>query len=216
MVVNIRGISGSGKSTIVRTVMDHYGPPQPVLLHGRRRPVAQVLRREGLSDLLVLGHYDGVWCGGIDVIKRLTTCALIYDQISRAVAEGQDVLFEGVLVHGDVKYTVPLYQRIREQLVVITLSTPMQECLASGRSRRERGGFTRVPYTESYAMEMQKVLTSAVRRLLEAGVPVEHLTRDEALRRTLQAFGIAEPEQPWNIPTEKPQHSARPLEQFLT
>lgn len=96
MIINIRGTSGSGKSHLVRSVMDLYGLRTKFFVENRKQPIGYTAhRRTSGRNLSVLGHYETA-CGGCDTIPSL-------DQIfSRAMkAHGEhDVLFEGLIEIG--------------------------------------------------------------------------------------------------------------------
>ena len=67
MIVNIRGTSGSGKSTIVVRVCGLYDKKTPHFLEGRKNPYYYVFEKEGHKPLAILGHYESP-CGGCDTI----------------------------------------------------------------------------------------------------------------------------------------------------
>lgn len=62
VIIQVRGTSGSGKTTAVRKVMAELGEWEPGFVEGRKRPL--FYKRERVA---VLGHYE-VPCGGGDTI----------------------------------------------------------------------------------------------------------------------------------------------------
>ena len=54
MIINVRGTSGSGNSTLMRSVMDQYTVRQPVHVPGRKRPAASF--RKVVSARLAKSH----------------------------------------------------------------------------------------------------------------------------------------------------------------
>lgn len=148
MLINIRGTSGSGKSTIVREVMKRYDAVKkiqqeeiyPSVLPGgevakpRKQPLAYLCTRLDERPLAVLGHYETA-CGGCDT---LPTYDMIFDLVRRFDAQGFDVLFEGLLMSGDLKFTRALLEdaSVSDLLVVGLTQITLDTCEASIRGRR--------------------------------------------------------------------------------
>jgi hypothetical protein len=142
MIINIRGTSGTGKSTLARSLMALYEPnPLRYRREGRKQPLGYRYCRpyketnESFNDLAVVGHYE-TDCGGADTITD-------YDDLFNLIREGAkyrlDVLFEGLLISGDVKRTAELHRWALEQqneLHVIAMQVPIEECLDSVNARR--------------------------------------------------------------------------------
>ena len=95
MIVNIRGLSGSGKSTSVRKIMDLY-PEKQVLLKTNRRALVTLCKRENFTDLIVIGPYDSdVKTTGCDVIPYNDQVKLLVRYFHDL---GFNVLFEGMIL----------------------------------------------------------------------------------------------------------------------
>lgn len=193
IAINVRGTGGSGKSTLVRRVMGHYRS-EPLRREGRRRPLGYHLEGAGASPLYVPGHYETA-CGGCDTIK---TPGEVYDLINLALTDVQgstghsyDVLYEGIMVMDDVRRAVeldkwlkrmPSGEPLRNRLYVIYLTTPIEECLAAIRARREARGDTR-PLDPRNTVDRKRRAEGGLRRLREAGISVECLSREDAFTR---------------------------------
>lgn len=181
--INLRGTGGSGKSTVVRRVMALYKAKIPYDAFARKRPMGYQLGHEGsgIVSLFVPGHYETA-CGGCDTIKTVDE---VYKMVNSAVDEGLDVLYEGIMVQDDVRRAVELDKRLRangSQLIVIGLITPLVDCLAAIRARREERGDTKPlnPKNTTGRFNSQKNIQA---RLKDAGVTVERLDREAAFLR---------------------------------
>lgn len=94
MIINIRGTNGSGKSTVVRQIMDRADRCLPIHgVLGLRRPEAYKLEFKDRTPVYVLGPYD-VPTGGCDAVHPFS---LILDLVHKYAPQGH-VLFEGSLV----------------------------------------------------------------------------------------------------------------------
>lgn len=192
-IINLRGTSGSGKSTVVTRVMDLYPRREPIPRFKGKRPAGYILGGPDMTDLLVPGHYE-IACGGCDTLKTVDE---VYDMIRlhlKAQAE-IDVLYEGIMVQDDVRRAVELDRWMREsvavhgeepgeedRLHVIRLTTPIEECLAAVRARREARGEER-PLNEKNTRGRHETQVRVAGRLRAAGVAVEELSREAAYQR---------------------------------
>lgn len=134
MIINIRGTSGSGKSTLVRNIMKRYPMRMSVKEVDRKRPIGYQLLRPNGRTLGVLGHYD-TDCGGCDTIPKMER---IFSLANYGYVIGLDVIFEGLLISADVNRTVELAKTVGfDELVVVALDLPLEECLAGVNQRRK-------------------------------------------------------------------------------
>lgn len=207
MIINIRGISGSGKSTLVRKIMGLYDRKLPMKEKQpstRRAPIGYLCSRVGTQyglmekHLAVIGHYESA-CGGADTIHGYD---ILYPLIFEAAKPGNHVIYEGLLISGDVKNTQNLLSNINAldppiELRNVALRVPLEECMASVTARRVaaweakgRPGEQPGPMPLKRAQAKQSQLESAVRRLNEAGIPVEWASRDEAFELVSGWLGV--------------------------
>ncbi len=138
MIVQIRGTSGSGKTTAMRKIMERL-PLEPTYINGRRNPIYYVG-----GGVAVLGSYSAT-CGGVDSIHS-------YDELQSLVRGLQDfnqyILMEGLLLSEDTKQTLIMNERLRTahpdrnagEMRVIFLNTPLETCLQRVQGRREAKG----------------------------------------------------------------------------
>jgi hypothetical protein len=202
IVINIRGTGGSGKSTLVTSVMKRYPNVAQIKMEGRKRPLATTLwwdlgsakveqKKVLPKGLLVPGHYDTA-CGGCDTIK---TVDQVYELVrSASLGDGNNVLYEGIMVMDDVTRAVKLDQDLKKvgsRLVVISLTTSIEDCLAGIRARKEARGDEK-PLNEKNTRDRMKRQENILHRLKAAGVELKKLSRDEALAHTLELLGVVD------------------------
>ena len=100
MIINIRGLSGSGKSTAVKKIMEHYENCEAVYTDFKTAPTLYLLSSTSMPNpLAVIGPYEHSHSvGGCDVFKN-------YQQIINLCTEfadrGYDVLYESMLLSKD-------------------------------------------------------------------------------------------------------------------
>lgn len=176
MIIQIRGTSGSGKSTAMRAVMDRIGGPwKPVKVDGRKRPLYYQLAKAS-PRILILGHYESA-CGGCDTIG---SAAKVYDltrELTRLTRPPFVILQEGLLLSEDVKWTLQM-----PDVHTLFLTTPLDRCLSQIKGRRAEAGNDK-PLDESNTTHRVKVIERARRRLVEAGtVAVRRCSPEQAPR----------------------------------
>lgn len=136
-VINIRGCNGSGKSFIVRKLIERtnakpvYGKPKPGKLIGRIDGYQGIYKGE---KIFFLGSYE-VMSGGCDsIIKHddvLKVCKLVRD-----FSKDGHVVFEGFLLTGIFQRFHDLSQEIGG-IIFCHMDTPLKKCLARIKKRNE-------------------------------------------------------------------------------
>ena len=176
-IVNIRGTHGSGKSTLVKHILDLYrtrGSVSENTLQGRKRPFSYVCKSPELRTLFVPGHYETPG-GGCDSIGEV---AQAFDAVKTAADCGLSVLYEGILAQHSGGRLLELHRA--HPVTVIALSTPLDLCIASVRSRRaERGASTDDFDPRNVEKEFRSVVSSS-RTLGQRGMKIEHMSREDA------------------------------------
>jgi hypothetical protein len=133
-VINIRGTSGSGKSTIVREIMEkgHITP----IGESQKKPDGYIVQIPELATpIYIVGPYVTV-CGGCDQIQ---TQDEICERI-RVYSGFGDVLVEGLLMSHSFARYVALDRELVEKNVHCVwafLDTPLDVCLNRVRARRD-------------------------------------------------------------------------------
>lgn len=195
MIIQIRGTSGSGKSTIVRKVMDHYSRQESIYMEGRKQPLAYNMRgRKGTGyRTYILGHYE-IPTGGADTLSNKGN-----EWITNHILEkSQDshILYEGLMMSGGTKQSFIMYKNVKELLHIIFLNTPLDVCLDSVRQRRlARGNID--PLNPKTTTDTHRKSKNYYKKLKDAGVNAESLSREEAYSRVLEL--LLEPFQSWRF-----------------
>lgn len=205
IAIHVSGTGGSGKSTLVRRVMELYPIKQELLRDGRKRPIGYALSRfrDDIDELYVPGHYETA-CGGCDTIKTVDE---VYSLIASedGGAHMRAVMFEGIMVQDDVTRAVALdkhlkdtdpgdtgmgpLKAVRPRLYVIRLNTPVETCLERIRGRRAAAGNEK-PLSEKNTRGRYESQLRRCQRLKDAGVAVEVLDGEAAFARCRELLGV--------------------------
>lgn len=188
-IVNIRGTSGSGKTTVVTRLMEYWAAlPGKEEWSQVQMQMAGKTRKVGhdCGRVFVVGRYDAT-CGGCDTMSWKgaadDVCALVL-----ARAQEQRVLFEGLMVSGwGTGRLKDLWEATGRNLHVIQLTTPLEECLASVQARRVARAAAKGEEAKPLNPENTTAKWHGTMRgsdlLIRAGVPVEKLDREAAFQR---------------------------------
>lgn len=175
MIIQIRGTSGSGKTTVVKQVMNYLGGWDYYYIAGRKKPLYYYHR-----DVTILGHYESP-CGGCDTIG---SARAIYNLIQCLPdTRSKIVLCEGLLLSEDVKWSLQL-----PDLRAVFLTTPLETCLAQIQSRRQSRGNAK-PLNPANTTNRVKVIERARTRLAANGVPYRCCTVDQATAHIIRWIG---------------------------
>jgi hypothetical protein len=142
VIVNLRGTSGSGKTTAVRALLRRAEGTQAIYgAHfGFRMPEAQTLRLAGIKQpVFLIGPYGSDGCDGCD---RIQPYALIPPLIEKYAARGH-VVFEGLLISSCRGVIGEILERYEQNAVMLFLDTSLETCLQriearSGKPRDAR------------------------------------------------------------------------------
>lgn len=186
IIINLRGTSGSGKSTVVRRVAKMYdGGSDSYFEPPRIRPLHYVFKRkDGGRPLWVLGHYATA-CGGCDTIKSPDE---VYALVGDAVASGADVIYEGIIVQDDTRRLLEL--NARHPVSVVELTTPIEECLLGIQNRRDARKDARPLNPKNTTDRFRRVHNTCEKLRREHGVSVYPGNREEAYHYCLGLLGF--------------------------
>lgn len=170
MIIQVRGTSGSGKTTVVRKVKEELGKWKPFFREGRKKPLGY--RRGGI---VILGHYE-IDCGGCDTIG---SAPKVFEELQKL--DFDIAITEGLLWSEDVKWTLQL-----KDPRALFLSTDPEECLR--RVTIRQGDKTPKDPARVRRKLMTRVGTidRARARLVEAGVYAKPVSLEQAVRRILK------------------------------
>jgi hypothetical protein len=171
MIINLRGTSAAGKTTIVRSLIRSVNTATPIFdALGERQPEAIELRFPGRA-LFALGPYPAAGCDAI--VSRLGVQGVI-DLLEKYSTRG-DVIFEGLIISsmfgaiGDWLYDHP-------PAIVAVLDVTMAEVwagLAARQGDRQKAAKTQ----EAHHRKTFKVADT----MRAIGMRVEMLRRDGAV-----------------------------------
>jgi len=164
MIISIRGTHGSGKSTVMRELIDKYCAQRYYGRAGKGRPEAYELALPGVHrTAYILGPYETT-CGGCDAIQPYD---LILELLTEYGAKGH-VLFEGALVSSSYGRIGRLMEQWGQDGVMAFLNTPIDECLRRVVQRRVDRGDLR-PFNPQNTIGKAKSGESTKRQIAEAG-----------------------------------------------
>ena len=178
MIITIRGTSGSGKSHLVRSIMELYEDKIPIYVRGRKQPLVYTLSRPGPHPILtVVGHYETP-CGGCDTISNMQH---VFELVKEAYYDrDNDVLFEGLIVTSDANKTIAMHET-GIPITVITLDTPIEMCLEGVNSRRRiRMKEKYTPVNPKNTVAKIKSAKKIMERFLAAGMDSRYYNRATA------------------------------------
>jgi hypothetical protein len=139
-IINLRGCNGSGKSFIVRQLMEKtgakpiYGKPKPGQFIGRINGYKGIYKG---TPIFFLGSYE-VMSGGCDAILKHDDILLVCDLVREFSKEGH-VVFEGFLLTGIFQRFHDLSQELGG-IIFCFMDTPLKKCLARIKRRNEEKG----------------------------------------------------------------------------
>ena len=136
MIINIRGTHGSGKSTLVRQLIERY-EGKHLVGKSPKKPNGYLLVTFA-GPVYVVGSYETA-CGGCDGIQP-------YDTIWPRVLEYHQwghVIFEGALISSSYGNIGRASEALGDQMVFAFLDTPLQVCLDRIKARRAARGNTK-------------------------------------------------------------------------
>lgn len=185
MIINIRGTSGSGKSTIVRKIIKNYKTKTTYRKKGRKQPLGYVYHRPGGKSLAVVGHYETP-CGGCDTINDTFE---IFTLVRESHKAGFDVLFEGLLIAADVNRVGALHTD-GLPLLVIEIDLPIEDCLQSVNERRKERKPDATEVNPKNTTAKHKGVKLSIERLKSLGVNCESLSREDAYNRVKKELNL--------------------------
>lgn len=204
VIINVRGTSGAGKTTLINTIMSYYPIKTPHHVAGRKQPLYYILEgREGHPALALLGHYESP-CGGCDTIGKWipdiaepriidgeepNSYHLTFGLVRKLFARGMDVVFEGLLLSGDVRHTRTLHEDGLAPKVVC-INIPIETCIDSVIARRLAAG-NHKEFNDKNTREKHKLLNTCIKKLTDAGLDVrDRPNREQALADVALLLGI--------------------------
>ncbi len=191
MIINIRGTSGSGKSTIVRSIMSLYRSKNAVKIKGRKQPIGYLCPSDvqlDLPNLAIIGHYETP-CGGCDTISKVEDT---FHRVRSGADAGFNILFEGLLLSANVKWFQALKDDGYELHVIALDQVPIDECIESINARRlaKKGPDKFTPVNEKNTRTKHRGVELAMQKLAKGGVPVYSCNRETGLQKVKELLKL--------------------------
>lgn len=190
MIIFVTGTNGTGKTTLMRRVMELLpGDPEVVTIeiNGKTKKVA--LRWPGFT---VMGSYDSA-CGGCDKMSWKGASDDI-ERLIRAEADaGQHVLLEGIII---TNWGLARYVGLNETYGAhqVLIDQPLEACVNSINERRranaEEKGREFKPVPLKNVTDAWNGSYRAAERRESAGVPVYRLSREDAFKKVRELLCI--------------------------
>jgi ABC-type dipeptide/oligopeptide/nickel transport system ATPase component len=177
-ILNIRGTSGSGKSTVVRQLMDHFDVESEIARPSTQRVWAYLLR----NGMYVLGRYETT-CGGADTVGSF---GKIRTQLNILARRG-DVVVEGLLWSHVFKSSDEFARSTPHHVIFALLNTPADLCVRRVLARRRTVGNKR-PFNPQNTSDKHRDIVRTQERLLRAGHDARILPHEEPLQTILRWF----------------------------
>lgn len=166
MIIQLRGTSGSGKTTAMKSVIDSLYNWNSYYVPKRKKPLWMV--SDEFPHVAVLGHYESP-CGGCDTIG---SARQVYEVIDLLLPETiTTVLCEGLLLSEDVKWTSQLvnHRLGKGGVWCYFLNTPLDRCLANISLRRKSAGNEKEVDPKNTTNRVTTIERARL-KLMEAGV----------------------------------------------
>lgn len=133
MILSLRGANGSGKSYLVKQLLDKFSAT-PESKDAKGRPLNYVVTANGQS-LYVVGNYEKA-CGGCDGIQPYTE---IWPRVDRLAGLGH-VIFEGMVVSSSYGTIGRASEKYGDNFIFVFLDTPLGMCIENVNKRRHARG----------------------------------------------------------------------------
>lgn len=177
MILNLRGTSGSGKSTVVRGILCRLrGVPC------ERDERGKVMAYRCGKNLFIIGRYETA-CGGCDTLRDMDTV----DRLVRRYARRGHVLFEGLIVTSVIRRWLKIAKASRRygQFIFCPLDTSLEQCYANVLKRN--GG---KPVSRANLEQKWKVSRRCAERAIEEGCRVRWIQYGSARRMQDQVLRL--------------------------
>ena len=185
-IINRRGVSGAGKTELVRRVLAGC-VLAPAFQLGRRSPIAYRAISGLGRPFIVIGDY-GRRSGGCDTITQHDGGLNEAFRMADAYAdEGISVVLEGLLLSEEVMKSARLAQK--HDLRVICLTTSTEICVRQLLARR-RVSATLASRTAALVSDRQARIASATEELLRQGAHVQYLSFAAAFSGVTEVLAV--------------------------
>lgn len=188
-VIAIKGTNGSGKSTVVRELIDRLGKQSNLRVNGKE---AGYRCKYEDGSLFVLGKYKTAVCGGLDssfsyggAADDLLLC------IDKLAPQGH-VVCEGVIAitsygFGRVTRFATKLRRKGHRMIFARIDTPAEVCVERVKQRRLEAGNMK-PFNPEGLLHKYESILKSQEKLSQAGYDARILPHEEPLQTLLRWF----------------------------
>lgn len=179
MIIQIRGTSGSGKTTVMKEIMGDMQRWYPILRMGRQKPLYYMSSPKSMRPTIaILGHYEAA-CGGCDTIGSAPKVYELIQEVKKT-RNPDFIICEGLLLSEDNKWTKQMVED-GDELRILYLRTTLEECLARVTKRREDAGNTK-PLNPAKTINRVKAIESSLVKLSAFDVKIIRVSSDRAAK----------------------------------
>lgn len=191
VIVNLRGTSGAGKSTVAHTLLKKY--PHEVVESAKRprgdRPLVYRINVQGTAPIFLFGAYH-TQCGGCDGIMDYGN---VLPPLLRRYASQGHILFEGLLISGGVGRVGQAMQELdrsgRSRAIWALLDTPLELCLERIEARRRARGVDK-PLNPANTAQKHRAAQLTHAKLYQEGWDSRLIDHRKPVKSVLKLFGI--------------------------
>lgn len=195
MIVSLRGTNGSGKSTVVHTILKKYPHEVTSFDTSKKKPKPEGYRVRVLlpklnKPLMIIGSYETA-CGGCDSIQPYD---LIWPRVVEYAKQGH-VLFEGAIVsssYGNIGRASEVY---KNDFVFAFMDTPTEVCIERVNARRREKGNEKELDPKNLISKMRNVERSIKKIREEYRRRVVMIDHTNAVSQILKLFKESEVEE---------------------
>lgn len=193
-IVSIRGTHGSGKSTVVRKILDKYphGEITEAAMTASGKPktrtVGYVVQLTPEQQLLVVGPYHTA-CGGCDAVQPYSDIwEIVY---TYGLSMNRHVLLEGALVSSSYGTIGKNMSECSHDAVFAFLDTPLERCLERIKQRRAAKGNYEPLNPHNTAVKFENVArTKGQMAKLGSNVRIVDIDHTKPVQQVLKLFGV--------------------------
>jgi hypothetical protein len=213
LMLNIKGTSGSGKTSAIHKLLSTYTHKANYFIPGRRQPIAHTFHAHSKRPIACLGHYQtgSAGCGGLDSISHYTATLELAAHFWQL---GYHVELHGLLFSGDAIQTLKLHTYTKGNLVVLALNTPMEDCVAAVNARRKDKNPDATPTNPDNLLSKARSIPSVMDRLLEQSVDATWVSREECWLYIQALFQIPSTQHVWQVGEPEPTWQLLPEQQL--
>ena len=181
--INLRGTSGSGKTTIVRNILNH-GNWNKWMDESNKKVLGYFNPDKRWA---IIGSYENI-CGGCDTIRTQNETE---QRIESFINAGYNVIFEGLLLSTLSSRWEKFSKRIADKanLLFYYLDTPLEECLNRIQARRQAAGNNR-PFNPKNTTDRVKAIETTYQKLTSAGCYCLKGSQQEIMTNLYHWFGL--------------------------